>query len=458
MFLLDMILLRVVFTRYCIFDIDLLVVYYHLCCIIFLMTTNARIDHLERLLEVVRGLTTAPDLDSFLQTIIAEASEMTDSELASILEYDEEAEELRFLSMPWFDRDALRPMGVPLDGSVAGLVFRKKQPLVIQDAKADIRHFKTVDRVTKHSTYSLAAVPLIVRGEVVGVLEALNKRDDEHYTEEDITILETLGALAAQAMKNVALNRKVKAAGIELNELERLKTDFIAITSHELRTPLGLILGHATFLRELVGEEYVAQLDAIVKNASRLKEIVENLSSVDNVQTGAARVRNHRVSVAKIAEDVVLTFQDDAKSRNITLTSEASGPDHPIDADGVKINIALSNLVKNALQFTDSGGAVTIKAEEDSGYMKVSVTDTGIGIPARDLSKLFDRFFQVEEHLTRKHGGMGLGLSVAKSMIELHGGRIWVESEEGKGTTFTFLLPIGSSEEQEESTSPFVVQ
>jgi len=420
------------------------------------MTTNARIDHLERLLEVVRGLTTAPDLESFLQTIIAEASEMTDSELASILEYDEEAEELRFLSMPWFDRDALRPMGVPLDGSIAGLVFRKKQPLVIQDTRADIRHFKTVDRVTKHLTNSLVAVPLIVRGEVVGVLEALNKRDDEHYTEEDITILETLGAIAAQAMKNVALDRKVKAAGFELAELERLKTDFIAITSHELRTPLGLILGHATFLRELVGDDYVSQLDAIVKNASRLKEIVENLSSVDNVQTGAARVRNHRVSLAKIAEDVALTFQDDAKSRNVTLKSEAGDSEHLIDVDGVKINIALSNLVKNALHFTNSGGTVTIKVEEEGDYMSVSVTDTGIGIPARDLSKLFDRFYQVESHLTRKHGGMGLGLSVAKSMIELHGGRIWVESEEGKGSTFTFLLPISGSDESEESTSPFI--
>lgn len=415
-----------------------------------------RIEHLERLLEVARGLTTAPDLESFLQTIIAEASEMTDSELASILEYDEDAKELRFLSTPWFDRDALRPMGVPLDGSVAGLVFRKKQPLVIQDTRADIRHFKSVDRVTKHETNSLVAVPLIVHGEVVGVLEALNKRDDTHYTEEDITILETLGALAAQAMKNVNLERKVKAARIELAELERLKTDFIAITSHELRTPLGLILGHATFLRELVGDEYASQLDTIIKNASRLKEIVENISSVDNIQTGAARIRSHRVSLAKIAEDVVLTFQDEAKTRNITLTKEVHGPEQYINVDGVKINIALSNLVKNALQFTDRGGTVTIKIGEDTGYSKVEVVDSGIGIPVRDIPKLFDRFYQVETHLTRKHGGMGLGLSVAKSMIELHGGRIWVESEVGKGSTFTFLLPLKGVEKSDESTSPFV--
>lgn len=407
------------------------------------MATNERIDHLERLLEVVRGLTTAPDIESFLQTVITEASEMTDSELASILEYDSDAEELRFLSTQWFDREALRPMGVPLEGSAAGWVFRRGQPLIIQDAKADQRHFKSVDRVTKHETHSLAAVPLIVRGEVIGVLEALNKKDDAHYTEEDLTILATLGTVAAQAMRNIHLERKVKIARIELAELERLKTDFIAITSHELRTPLGLILGHATFLRELAGDEYAEQLDTIVKNATRLKEIVENLSDVDNVQTGAARVRSHKVSLTRIAEDTILSFQDEAKAGSITLNLDArqTSPFH-VDADGMKISIALSNLVKNALQFTDPGGTVTIKIEEDSGYYKVSVTDNGIGIPTRDLARVFDRFFQVENHLTRRYSGMGLGLAVAKSMIELHGGRIWVESEEGKGSAFTFLLPI----------------
>jgi two-component system, OmpR family, sensor histidine kinase VicK len=127
-----------------------------------------------------------------------------------------------------------------------------------------------------------------------------------------------------------------------------------------------------------------------------------------------------------------------------------------IEADGVKINIALSNLVRNALQFTDTGGTVRIAVGEDSGYMKVSVSDNGLGIPARDLAKVFDRFFQVEEHLTRKHGGMGLGLAVAKSMIELHNGRIWVESEEGKGSTFTFLLPVEVEEKPVKAVSPFV--
>ena len=406
------------------------------------MTTNERIDHLERLLEVVRGLTTAPDLESFLQTIINEAIELTNSELASILEYDETAAELRFLAMHWFQRDLLRPVGVPLSGSAAGWVYRRGQSLIIQDVKLDQRHFKVVDHVTKHETHSLVAVPLMVRGEVVGVLEALNKKDEAHYTEQDLAILETLGALAAQAMQNANLQRKVRATSIELAELERLKTDFIAITSHELRTPLGLILGHATFLRELASAQYGEQLEIIIRNATKLKEIVENLSDVDNIQTGAARVRHQKVSLAKIAEDVILLFQDEADSRNITLKCETGTAACYVNADEAKLSIALSNLVKNSLQFTEAGGHVTVKIQEDTGHFKVSVIDDGIGIPARDLPRVFERFFQVETHLTRHYGGMGLGLSVAKAMIELHGGRIWVESEEGKGSTFTFLLPM----------------
>lgn len=422
------------------------------------MIPDERMIHLERLLEVVRGLTTSPDLDSFLQSVISEASELTNSELASILEYDETADELRFLTVQWFDRDVLRPMGVPLEGSAAGWVFRKRQPLIIQDAKADKRHFKVVDRVTKHETNSLVAVPLMVRGEVIGVLEALNKKDNAHYTEEDLAILGTLGALAGQAMRNAALERKMRVAKVELAELERLKSDFVAITSHELRTPLGLILGHATFLKELVGEEHADQLDTIVRNATKLKEVVENLSSVDNFQNGAARLRSQKVSLAKIAEDTILNFQDEAKARNITLKAEMKNHPFFVDVDGSKIGIVFSNLVKNALQFTNPGGHITIGVEEDSGYMKVSVNDDGIGIPAKDLPRVFERFFQVEEHLTRRHGGMGLGLAVAKSIIELHGGRIWAESEQAKGSIVTFLLPVqqASQDKPMVSASPFL--
>jgi len=158
----------------------------------------------------------------------------------------------------------------------------------------------------------------------------------------------------------------------------------------------------------------------------------------------------------KIVEDVILTFQDEAKSRNITLSSELGNSPFYLDADEIKLGIALSNLVKNALQFTESEGHVMVKVEEDAGYFKVSVVDDGMGIAARDLPRVFERFFQVESHLTRRYGGMGLGLAVAKAMIEMHNGRIWVESEEGKGSTFIFLLPTEQKQHSAPSSNPFV--
>jgi signal transduction histidine kinase len=403
---------------------------------------NERTIRIERLLEVTRNLSAALDLDPFLKSVISEASELTDSETASILEYDETSNELEFLAAPFHYQDALRGARIPLKGSAAGWVYREARPLHVPDSKADPEHFSALDFASAFETRSILAVPLMVKGRPLGVLEVVNKIGDTHYTEDDTIILETLAAPASLAIHNADLKRRIEAEDSEIADLDRLKSDFIAITSHELRTPLGLILGHATFLRELLSEEYHEQIDIIIKNASRLKEIIESLSSVDNFQNGAARIRQRAVSVVRVIEDVIASFSDMASQRNITLKADLGRDDLLVEVDGGKIAIALSNLVKNAIMFTDEGGHVFVTGELVPGYVKVSVIDDGIGIPARDLPRIFDRFFQVESHLTRRHGGMGLGLSVAKAMIEMHGGRIWAESMEGKGSNITFLLPV----------------
>jgi two-component system phosphate regulon sensor histidine kinase PhoR len=177
---------------------------------------------------------------------------------------------------------------------------------------------------------------------------------------------------------------------------------------------------------------------------------------VDNYQNGLARVKGDRVSMAQIAEETVSVFRPEAEQKNITLKLEPV--EHPfyLHADKVKLAIALSNLVKNAIQYTESGGHVIVKVEEDTGYIKVSVIDDGIGIPPRELPRVFDRFYQVENHLTRHYGGMGLGLSVAKAMVELHDGRIWAESD-GRGSTFTFLLPVHLGAENAAPNGPFIL-
>jgi len=420
---------------------------------------NTAVDHtklLERLLELTRNLSTMVDLETYLQSILSAATELTGSETASLMEYDDAAQELRFKYVPWFHREAISSAKIPLNASAAGWIFLNIKPLVIDDVKKDPRHYGKIDDLASFTTQSLLGVPLILHGRPVGVFEVFNKAGGARYTEEDIFILEALASLATTALQNDVLENNALSSQNEARDLDRLKNEFIAITSHELRTPLGLILGHSTFLRELIGDEYQEQVDAIIRNASRLKEIIESLSSVDNYQTGGASLRSRKVSITRIIEDVSASFRDMASQKGITIKVKSEQDnDLLVDADGSKVAIVLSNLVKNALAFNNIGGHITIRSGIESNFVKVVVEDDGVGIPAIDLPHIFERFYQVESHLTRKHGGMGLGLSVAKAMIEMHGGRIWAESDEGKGSTFIFLLPFEQKKDEPAPEKPF---
>jgi signal transduction histidine kinase len=400
--------------------------------------------HLDRLLEVIRLLGTSSNLETFLDTLISAAVELTGCEVASILEVDEDGDQLRFTAAPWFHRDLLKGVKVPLNNSLAGWVFQNGQALVIADVTKDPRHFKGVDLAARFTTRSMMAVPIIYHEQKFGVLEVVNKSGQANYTEQDQLILETLASQAAMAIQNLHLGNKIKLSQDQITQLDRMKSTFIGIASHELRTPLGLILGYATFLREVIQPDYRPQLDIIHRNAMRLKEIIDNLANMDNLQRGVASVRSHQVSITRLIEEVVDSFQQEANHKRLTLRFDPPSNDLTVEGDSPKISIALSNVVNNAITFTNPGGHINVIAESIPGHVKVSVIDDGIGIPADDLPHIFERFYQVESHLTRKHGGMGLGLSVSKVMVEMHGGRIWAESVEGKGSNFTFLLPLKS--------------
>jgi len=397
--------------------------------------------NLEHLPAVIHRLGSAPDTEELLQRLITSAMDLTGCTSASILEFDEPTNSLRFVTVPWFWQELLKDFMVPLDGSIAGWVFANKKVQIIQDVTKDPRHYKLVDERTDFTTSSLLAVPITFEGNTIGVLEVVNKADSANYTEEDVTILEILALYAAMALWNSNLEGQIKSSLNEVAKLDRLKSNFIGITSHELRTPLGLILGHATFLREIIGEEHREPIETIIRNATRLKEIIESMTDVDNYDSGVARIRENTISISSIVKEVVSSFQDMAASKNITLRAEIN-EEFQVEADANKITVAISNLVRNAITFTNEGGRVVVSVDLVTGHVQVSVKDNGIGIPASDIPHIFDRFFQVESHLTRRHTGMGLGLSVAKTMIEMHGGRIWVESVEGQGSIFSFLLPF----------------
>ncbi len=408
--------------------------------------TTAYARKLERLLEVCKNLSANLELEPLLNSLIETASELTTSESSSILVYDKENRFLRFAAAPFFLMEKLRTIGVPLDKSVAGWVFSNKKPMALHHADKDDRIFRVVDRELSDDTRSLLAVPMLYKGEAIGVIESLNKANDDHYVEGDVSCLETLASQAAVVIQNKQLLNEAQKAYEKAVELDRMKTDFIAIASHELRTPLGLIIGHSTLLDEGASKEQKEQIKVIQSSALRLKEIIEEFADENNIKRGLSSLRNRRVGVALLIKQVVDTFQDLANSKKIQLSIEVAEPTLTFEGDADKVGMALQNLVKNALVFTNESGKVRVKAEQVPGYVKFSIMDNGIGIPAGEQEKIFQRFYQVEKHLTRTHGGMGLGLAIAKEMIEMHGGKINVESIEGKGSKFMFFLPSNAAQ------------
>jgi signal transduction histidine kinase len=399
----------------------------------------------DRLLEISRVLTSTLELRPLLDSIVEIACELTNSEAASILLYDEKSDELKFQAAPGRQAADLKDLKVPLDASVAGWIFNNALPLVIQDAEADTRVYREVDRSLGFNTRSILGVPLVVQQRPTGVIEVVNKRGDDPFSEDDLAVLETLASQAAIAIENARLLGKLRDANIELQRLDGMKSDFIAIASHELRTPLGLILGHATFIKDLVPEDYQEQMDVIIRAAIRLKEIIEDMSAIAHSEQGMSRVRRKGFSVSQLIDEVIGRFMDEAHEKEIDLTEDIpTDQDLVVVGDRDKIDLALTNLVRNAIAFTDSGGQVGVKAELGGGYVQVFVVDTGIGIPETETERVFERFYQVESHLTRKHGGMGLGLSIAKAMVEMHNGQIWCESKPGVGSLFCFQLPAST--------------
>ncbi|KAF0110166.1 MAG: PAS domain-containing protein [Chloroflexi bacterium] len=413
------------------------------------MTKNQLSDYtrrLEHLLEVCKNLTAALDLEPLLNSIIEVASDLTRSEWSQILVYDTQKKYMQVMAAPFYMLDSLKTIGVPVDRSIAGRVLEIEQPMVYHKSEDDAPVFQTLDWETKQNASSVLAVPMIYKGEVIGVIESINKINDASYSEEDVFFLDVLASQAATAIQNYRLIQKSDQAFQKAMELDRMKSDFIAIASHELRTPLGLIMGHASFLTENATKEQKADVDVISRSAVRLKDLIDEFSDIDAITSGFTRCKREKVYLDKLAPEVVETMRPLSVENKVRLTVEVKQPNLVVEGDFEKITLALRNLVKNALNFTNAGGAVKVTVDPLPGYVKIAVMDNGIGIPAAEQQNIFKRFYQVEKHLTRKHGGMGLGLAIAKEMVEMHGGKIAVESMEEKGSRFTILLPLNAAQ------------
>lgn len=330
-----------------------------------------------------------------------------------------------------------------------GLIFQamKSGKPVIENSLADSRAARAeLSDCLGITASSLAVIPIMSHQGSLGCLLLIDSSDAAGFSSSDVSLMYSLAFQAGLAIQNTRLGEQLESTSAEVERLDRMKSDFIAIASHELRTPLGLILGHATFIQDFVPEEYAEQMDVIIRSAMRLKELIEDMSAIAHKDQGAARIRGRLFDLSELVEHVVDRFAEQAEYKGIELSADMPPPGTlMVHGDPEKIDVVLDNLVKNAINFTDESGQVGVKAEESEGYAQVFVVDTGIGIPADEVGRVFERFYQVESHLTRKHGGMGLGLSIAKAMVEMHNGRIWCESKEDVGSLFCVMLPMSEA-------------
>jgi signal transduction histidine kinase len=399
-------------------------------------------EQLARLIEVSLTLNSTLNLDELLQFIIRNAAEILNCESVSILLYDEKKAQLIFTAATMPNPNLLAATPVPLDKSLAGKIFLENKVISLSDVQADARQFLMISKYIKLEVRNLLGVPMRIKDKPTGVLEAVNKRSGK-FDESDADILAVIASQAAVAIHNARLVKTLQDTYEEMREADQLKTNFLALASHELRTPLGVIIGYATFLQQESQGELSEHAKQVLNAAMQMRALVDAMTNLDMLRS--SEMIMHRLVVP--VQQVLLAAYNEVKNlleaKKLQVTFDLRETPVLVKCDPDKLKSAYVNILDNAVRFTPEQGRICIGTVPQTGGAVLSwVQDSGIGIPQDELKKIFTEFYQIEPHNTRKHGGMGIGLSIAKGLVEAHGGKIWAESPgTGKGATFKVLLP-----------------
>jgi PAS domain S-box-containing protein len=390
------------------------------------------------------------DLDQVLLLAMNEAMAMVDAEAASVLLHDPVHEELEFATIVGPAAETLVGRRMPSTEGIAGWVVQRGRPLLVRDVQTDPRFYRRVDDTTGMTTRSLLAVPLKYKEKTIGVLEAMNKHR-RNFDEHDLDLLSTLAGSAAAAIENARLYEEIRrqadelAAAVDrLQELDRLKSEFIQNVSHELRTPLALMRGYAEVLDS--GElgdlrpEHHVPVSIIARRARVLAELVGDIGMI--LETEVNPPQPEPVLLDQLVRTVLDDFQLTARQAGLTLNADIAPTVPAVNGYSTYLRRVLDSLLSNAIKFTPQGGAITVKLRQKAEQVVLEVCDTGIGIAADQIDRIFDRFYQVDGSTKRRYGGAGLGLALVKEIVAAYDGSVAVHSTLGEGSTFTVTLPV----------------
>lgn len=395
---------------------------------------------LRMLLDVNVALSAVADLKHLLGTIIRTTRTVLQCEAASILLHEPRENVLRFAAATGDAAGSLADVRVPLAGSLAGAIFTENRALLAVDVKNDTRHFTEAAKVTGFQPRVLLGVPMRIDGEPVGVLEALNPVNA--FDAVDAEMLLIVSAQAAVAIRNARQREALDSARGRLATLDRVKSNFMSVASHELRTPLAALRGFGEILREEVRPELSAHAEEVVLAAQKMEAIVETLEDMSHLNDARKAARHpDRTTSTGLADlllgacqkvDRPITFQLPAVQLNISGRRD-------------RLQTVFTHLIDNAIRFTPPEADIEIGAEEKDGEVYVHIRDGGRGLAPEDLDRIFEAFVQAEDPLTRTVEGMGMGLTMAQSIVLQHGGRLWATSPGvGQGSTFHVRLPLAA--------------
>jgi signal transduction histidine kinase len=409
------------------------------------------VAELRALGEVSQAVNSTLDLQEVLNTIVSKAVQLSETDAGSIYDYDETRKEFGQRSTYGMDDDliaAFKERRIRIGDPGIGQAARERVPLQLADLQKEPPS-DLLEVVVRAGYRAVLIVPLLGADRIVGALLVRRKRPGE-FSKQTIDVLQTFAAQSVLAIQNARLFQEIGDKSRQLAEASQHKSQFLANMSHELRTPLNAILGYTELILDDIYGETPAKmrgvLDRVQRNGKHLLGLINDVLDLSKIEAGQLTLSLSDYSLKNVIQTVFSAIEPLASEKQLALKIDVAQELPQGRGDERRLTQVLLNLVGNAIKFTDIG-EVSIKGSSANGSFNVAVRDTGPGISTTDQAKLFREFQQADNSITKNKGGTGLGLAISRRIIEMHGGRIWVESSPGHGSTFAFTLPVTVKEQ-----------